>query len=244
MDITGFIAARHFYSGRREPITNIVLHSTQTKEVTGGAKAVARYFSTTDTPASAHVTVDPNETWQSVKFSDTAFGAKGLNANGIHIELVGFAQQSQTEWTDDYSYRTLVRAARLVKELCFLYSVPITFVDAAGLKAGAKGITTHNEVNRAFPSSGHTDPGPHFPLDWFLRQVAEGDDDLSQADVDAIKGALTAEANAVVDKVKGALTAEAEAIKAELKAYIDGHLSTSSTSGTLNVTGTLNVSDA
>ena len=42
------------------------------------------------------------------------------------------------------------------------------FIDAEGLKAGKKGVTTHAEVSKAFKKSNHTDPGLGFPMDRIL----------------------------------------------------------------------------
>ena len=43
---------------------------------------------------------------------------------------------------------------------------------AAGLRAGARGITGHADVSVAFRKSDHWDPGPAFPWAAFLRQVS------------------------------------------------------------------------
>ena len=67
----------------------------------------------------------------------------------------------------------LRRSARLVAKLCKDHGIPVQYVDAEGLKRGDRGITTHHAVTLAFRKSDHTDPGEHFPLDWFLGLVRQ-----------------------------------------------------------------------
>jgi hypothetical protein len=60
--------------------------------------------------------------------------------------------------------------AELTAQLCLAYDVPIVFRTAKELKAGLRGITTHNEVSRAFGQSDHWDPGA-WPRAQFMRLV-------------------------------------------------------------------------
>ena len=162
-------------SGRR--IDLVVLHSAETPEGTNTARAVANYFRTTDNRVSAHFCVDAREIIQSCRTVDVAYAAPGANSNGVHVELSGRAAQTVGEWHDPYSTAMLKLAAPLVAELCVTHRVPIRYVNAANLAAGgagARGITTHNEVSRAFRKSTHTDPGPNFPIVEFVNLVLGG----------------------------------------------------------------------
>jgi hypothetical protein len=47
----------------------------------------------------------------------------------------------------------------------------VEYVDVAGLKAGKRGVTTHNNVSLAFKKSTHTDPGPNFPMSHYMDLV-------------------------------------------------------------------------
>jgi hypothetical protein len=74
---------------------------------------------------------------------------------------------------DEFSVEVLKRTARLVAYLCHRWGLPVNFVDAAGLRAGHAGVTTHAEVTKAFGKSTHTDPGKGFPMGRFLDMVRE-----------------------------------------------------------------------
>ena len=162
-------------NGRR--IDLVVIHTAETPEGVNTARAVARYFATTDTKASAHYCVDSDEIIQSCGDVDVAYAAPGANHNGIHIELAGRAAQSTADWNDAYSVGVIGTAARLVAELCGTYRIPIRYVNAAALKvggSGARGITMHRDVSAAFKKSTHTDPGPNFPIVEFVNRVLGG----------------------------------------------------------------------
>lgn len=162
-------------SGRR--IDLVVLHTAETPEGANTAKAVANYFRTTDKKVSAHYCVDSDEIVQSCREQDVAYAAPGANHNGVQVELSGKASQTRGEWGDAYSTAMLQTAAPLVAAICQGYKIPIRYVNAPGLKAGgagARGITTHNEVSKAFKKSTHWDPGPNFPIIDFVNLVLGG----------------------------------------------------------------------
>lgn len=166
-----YIQARHYHRGRVRPIGLVVIHDMEAPELATTAESVARYFQTTDRPASAHYNVDSDSIVCSVQEQDTAFHARGVNADGIGIEHAGYARQTTEQWLDLYGVAMLTRSAKLTADLCARYSIPVRFVDAAGLKRGDRGITTHKAASDAFNPGGHHDPGPNFPMDLYLAWV-------------------------------------------------------------------------
>jgi hypothetical protein len=66
--------------------------------------------------------------------------------------------------------KMLRRAAYKTALHCKRFKIPVRFVDAAGLKAGKRGITTHVECSKAFGGS-HWDPGPGWPKALFMGMV-------------------------------------------------------------------------
>lgn len=162
--------------GRR--IDLVVVHTAETPEGVDTAMAVARYFATTDTKASAHYCVDGGgHIVQSCRERDVAYAAPGANSNGVHVELAGRAAQSAADWHDPYSTKLLATAAPLVADVCKRYGIPVRYVSSAALKAGgagARGITMHRDVSDAFRKSTHTDPGPNFPMVEFVNAVLGG----------------------------------------------------------------------
>jgi peptidoglycan hydrolase-like protein with peptidoglycan-binding domain len=169
-----FVQARNFMKAERTSIDLIVLHSAEAAETAKTAENVAGWFSGANAPvASAHYCVDADSIVQCVLDKDVAYHAPGANQRGIGIEHAGYAQQSAEDWADDYSETMLRRSAALTARLCAKYGVPIAFVDAAGLMANERGITTHRAVSAAFRKSTHSDPGPSFPIAHYLDLVRE-----------------------------------------------------------------------
>lgn len=167
-----FVGAIHYRRSSGRPVDWIVLHTAEVAEIRNAAQVVAAGFARPGSPAvSAHYCVDARSIVQCVHEEDIAFHARGANDTSIGIELAGRAAQTAAEWDDMYSRDMMDRAARLVADICRRRMIPAAPVDAAGLQAGARGITTHAEVSRAFRRSTHTDPGPRFPMQTFLAKV-------------------------------------------------------------------------
>lgn len=158
-----YVPAKYQGATRGDP-TLIVLHSMEAPEKGDSAESTARFFQNIDRPASAHYDVDNNSIVQSVKDNVVAYAAPGANSNGLHIEQAGYAKQSAAEWLDPYGVDLIKNVAGLVVEKCRQYNIPPTWLMAADLLAGrTHGVTTHNEVSKAFHKSTHWDPGPNYP---------------------------------------------------------------------------------
>lgn len=113
----------------------------------------------------------------------------------------------------------LTLSAGLCAELLLKYDLPAEFLSPADLRAGKRGVTTHRNVSLAFGQSSHTDPGPNFPVDWYMARVREAmknqEDDMALTDADVEKIAKrTAEKilddrmEALVDRVRRGLDGE------------------------------------
>lgn len=152
----------------------IVLHSMEAPEASTTARRTAEWFATqtrSNSGTSAHACVDDSEVLQCVPWGGIAWHAPGANQLGIGIEHAGYARQTATQWLDAYGRRMLTRSAWLVSQLCTRYGIPAKPVTAAGLLSGDSGITTHSAVSQAYRKSNHTDPGPAFPLSFYIELV-------------------------------------------------------------------------
>ena len=170
--MANFKQARWYTSSSiQRGISLIVVHCPQYPENNQAAERLAAYFATTTRKASTHAVCDNDSLWECVHDGDVAWGASGANRHGLHIEIAGYAEQSAAEWADPFSEAAIKIAAKWCREKAVLYAVPVVFLDAAALQAGRAGFTTHREVEKAFPSTGHVDPGPNFPIAHFLDLV-------------------------------------------------------------------------
>jgi len=165
--------ALHYTKGPRSrgPVRYVVVHDMEAPEGPLTAENVGRWFQNPASSGSTQWGVDNNSRVQYVREADIAWGAPGLNHNGIHVELAGYARQTAAEWWDTYSLQMFRLAIPLVRDICTRHRVPMAFRTAAALRADVPGITTHREGSLAFKPGGHTDPGPEFPMDWFVRCV-------------------------------------------------------------------------
>lgn len=185
--------AAHDSGGGNFPIHRVVIHSTVSACVEGGARSTGAYFRSASAGGSAHYVVDPGEVVQVVYDSRVAWHAPP-NEHSIGIEMCDYPDaDSQARWGDGNHERMLGRTAELTAELCLAYEVPTVFLSVADLKAGKHGITTHNNVSQAWHESTHWDPGA-WPQGEFMdlvkdnvTAIKEGDDmPLTDKDADKI----------------------------------------------------------
>jgi len=148
-----------YYSSRSKPIQGIVVHTAE-----GGTKAVniARYLSTTDRTASAHVVIDDKEIVDLVPDEYTAFHCRGSNSKSLGLEIAYFADK----WGEDPVYEEAVIAlsASWCAEKSELYDIPMERVTKEEWDAGKKGYISHAECDPAR----RTDPGANFDWDKFF----------------------------------------------------------------------------
>ena len=172
------IQAKNFTPANRfTGIDLIVIHSMEFPEKPRAARQVAEWFADKGAPkypapkASAHYCIDNLEVIQCVLEKDIAWHAPGANHNGIGLEHAGYARQTEAEWKDDYSVAMLMLSAKLAAEISIRYAIQPVWLSPDDLKAKKRGFTSHANVTLAFQKSGHMDPGPNFPVQWYLDMV-------------------------------------------------------------------------
>jgi hypothetical protein len=166
-----------FHGGTRplSDIKYVVLHSTESPNTKGSAQGVAKFFTTAKT-GSANLVVDDRSCFLCLPDSVVPYAAPPLNTTGFHIEQCGYSAWSKAQWMLHLPtiYRAAYKASLRVQE----HNIPPVWLTVADLKAGKKGITSHNNISLAFRESSHTDPGPNYPEStfmWFLRRfLAQG----------------------------------------------------------------------
>jgi N-acetyl-anhydromuramyl-L-alanine amidase AmpD len=174
-----FVQARHFRPASRTAIDLVCIHAMEYPERVQGAEWCADFFRDPHGPkgpivASAHYSIDADSIVQSVLEKDIAWHAGPVNDYSIGVEHAGYAGQTAEQWRDAYSTAMLERSAELVGGICRRYDIPVRRLDATALRSGERrGICGHLDVTLGLQNGkGHTDPGQHFPWDWYMERVA------------------------------------------------------------------------
>lgn len=166
------------YPARTKPVRLIVIHTAENTpdyvQEDGGAEAVARYQATDVTAANAssyHEIVDSDSTVTMLPDEAVAFGARGANADGIHLSVATKAHlwpSKPKRWRDAALDRLARRAAlRVVR-----HGIPVRLLTEAQVRAGAAGFTPHAVTENVYGTRGRrSDPGAGFPWDEFLTLV-------------------------------------------------------------------------
>ncbi|MFJ4717199.1 N-acetylmuramoyl-L-alanine amidase [Streptomyces sp. NPDC088785] len=132
------------------PIDLVVIHVTQ-----GSYSSALRVFKDPWHGASAHYVVRKDgHIAQMIRELDVAFhaGNKDYNQRSIGIEHEGFVDRPQ-----DFTAAMYAASAKLTAGICRRYGIPVD----------REHIIGHAEV----PGTDHTDPGPHWDWDRYMRLV-------------------------------------------------------------------------
>lgn len=170
--------AHHSGDGNK-PIHRVVIHSAVMPCEPGRARQLAAMNRTGATAGSWHYATDPREVVQCSYDSVVCWHAPP-NPNSLGIEMadtpgkrpatVKLRRLMVWRWAGSNHRAMLELTAELTAELCAAYSIPARFLTPRQLRAGERGITTHNNVSRAWRQSTHWDPG-WWPRRRFMRKV-------------------------------------------------------------------------
>lgn len=162
----------NYREGRLKRIRLVVIHSGETGEGSTAAEGMGNWFANPAASGSAHIGVDSDSACRYVDDNDTAFGAQGANADGLHLEHAGRAGQTTSQWADAYSKATLDNGSTICAEWAVKYDIPARWLTDAQLRDGvSRGFTTHEQCKRVFGGS-HWDPGPNFPKATYMGAIA------------------------------------------------------------------------
>lgn len=178
----GGVPARHSGEGNK-PIRRVVIHSAVMPCEPGRARQLAEWNAKGTTGGSWHYATDPAATFQCSWDSFVCHHAPP-NAGSLGVEMADYPGQRPTgktraalhklrkvwRWARKPHRLMLARTARLTAELVVDYSLPVEFLSVRQLRAGQRGITTHDNVSKAWGQSSHWDPG-WWPRRRFMRMV-------------------------------------------------------------------------
>lgn len=151
-----------------KPINRVVIHSAVIPCENGRAVQLG-HMNQTSITGSWHYAVDPENTIQ-CSFDSFVCWHAPPNPHSIGIEMADIPQHVPGRWQTPNHRKMLKRTARLTARLCLAYNIPLQFLTPAELRAGKRGVTTHNNVSLAFGESTHWDPGS-WPRRKFMRMV-------------------------------------------------------------------------
>jgi N-acetyl-anhydromuramyl-L-alanine amidase AmpD len=159
-------------SERRGPVLAVAVHSTESQDIPGSTddlRAIRNWFNNPDSQASSHVGIDGagnTEVW--VHSNRKAWTIGAANSWTTNIEFIGRAAQPASAWEESQ----IKQGARWAAYWAIKYGFPIQRGRVANVNGlcvcTRKGVITHKQVTDAGFGS-HTDPGPAFPMDDFLR---------------------------------------------------------------------------
>jgi hypothetical protein len=153
----------------------ITIHDLEAPPKPGLAEALARgYFQ--NAGVSIHGIAGPDVTVRMVPLNRVAWHCGNGNQHGVGMELCGYASNSFETWTTGPQFQTLRNGARLAAEMAkeLGWSArDLVWLSIAQLRAGMRGLATHNDMRLAFGGTTHTDPGANFPYAIFLKMVQQ-----------------------------------------------------------------------
>ena len=162
----------HYVDGTR-PLSQIlwlVLHDTEGST----AESAASWFQNPASQGAAHFCIDANHCFRTCDPTRIAYAAfPPGNERGLHFEQAGFASWTRTEWLT-LGRGTIERTAYRVAFWAKALKIPLQWLTDAQVKGETwRGVTTHRQLTRCFPcpECTHTDPGPNYPTDVFMRQA-------------------------------------------------------------------------
>lgn len=176
-----YIGPPRWYGNYQTRKKLIVVHCTSN---TASARGEAGYATRRSDSVSSHYYVDDDEIVQSLNTDLVAYhgGNAPSNTGGISYEFTGHVNWSRSYWLADSD--DIHGGARQMARDCRHWGIPPRWLTVEQLRAGWAGLTTHDDVRRAWGGT-HTDPGPGFPRDVLLREVQRvlNGDDVSAKDV-------------------------------------------------------------
>ena len=164
------VVLRHFSpntSDRTAPLSLIVLHSTESKNVPKSATdlaGVADWFGQETSQVSAHVITDADgHSARCVPDRLKAWACAAFNSPSLNIEQIGAAAQpkwERAEWME---------TARWIAYWSHSYGIPIRVGEVSGESVTRAGVVTHKMLGVA--GGGHVDPGRAYPLEKVLDEA-------------------------------------------------------------------------
>jgi N-acetyl-anhydromuramyl-L-alanine amidase AmpD len=153
--------------GSQHPVA-VVIHATISLNRPGVADvlAIPNYWRLQGKGYNAHCVTDgEGHTAKCALDSQICWAVAGSNTGRLHIELVGSDTDSRATWLSDGRRQGVKEAAKWTAYWGHRWKIPMR-------RSVKHGVAGHVDYSNAYHVSDHTDPGPGFPWDQFLRWCA------------------------------------------------------------------------
>jgi len=152
----------NYYPSRSRDIQGIVVHTAE-----GGrdAENIAKYLSTTDRTASAHVVIDNEKIVNLLPDDFTAFHVRGQNSKSLGLEIAYYASQWGTD--KEYEKEVIAMSAKWAADKVKAYDIPVRRLNQTEWLKGQKGFISHAELD----PERRSDPGMNFPWEQFFTLI-------------------------------------------------------------------------
>lgn len=190
-----FVQSRDFTRGRPNwaSCRGVCIHTAEMVESSTAAERLRDWTASGRANVSWHYAVDSDTVTQSVLEQDSAWTAGPGNDEFIHIEIAGYARQSDGQWADEFSEAALNLAAEVVADVLVHYGLEARKLTAQDILDKESGVCGHVDISdasliayrerrRELPwwdpsrrvprrTTNHRDPGKNFPWESFLDKV-------------------------------------------------------------------------
>lgn len=155
-----FMPSPNFYPGRPLPIQALVMHSVESDITAGIAKSLAgpNWFGSTKAGTSANAIFDQTGGVEMVKPTDRAWHVGGGNDYTYGTEHAGRAAFTAAQWLTADGKAMLTASARWNRQVADAHGIPWVRLTVDELRAGKRGLTTHNDCRLVWGGTTHTDP--------------------------------------------------------------------------------------
>lgn len=162
------------------PITLVIIHTNEGNHSPGltpdhTAEDLAAYLDRANAAndwKSYHLICDDDSTVRYVADSEASWSALAANLRSLNLCFTGWAHWTPADWaTHDPMLR---RGATEVANWCRVHNIPASKLAPVQVGANMPGCCGHWDWTLGKVNGNHTDPGPGFPWDLFMRYVSGG----------------------------------------------------------------------
>lgn len=122
---------------------------------------------------SPHAMTDPGETVETCPESIIGWHCGNGNQRSRGLEVTGYASWTLAQWTTGDAWEALRLDAKRLAEGCSRANIPLRWLSLGQIRAGERGVCTHFDISQTFGGTNHTDPGPGFPYEAFMRTAIQ-----------------------------------------------------------------------